>query len=134
MASMFDGCSKLKKLNLSNFNTDKVTMGGMFLKCSSLKDLNLLNFNTKNVTNMFSMFTNCSSLKELIISNFNIDNVTIMISMFYGCSDEFQMKIKSKYPNLKEEAFEDVEKYLWGNFKNYWKIYKCLILLFFYEN
>ena len=87
-------------------------MSYMFWGCSSLKELNLNNFNTNNVTNMIGMFYKCTSLKRLIISNFNTDNVTIMISMFCGCSDEFQMKIKSKYQNLKEEAFEDVEKIL----------------------
>ena len=32
----------------------------MFDGCSSLKDLNLSNFNTNNVTNMISMFSGCS--------------------------------------------------------------------------
>ena len=40
-------------------------MGGMFWGCSSLKELNISNFNTNNVTNMYGMFQECSSLKEL---------------------------------------------------------------------
>ena len=32
----------------------------MFSGCSSLKELNLSNFNTNNVTNMFGMFYDCS--------------------------------------------------------------------------
>ena len=48
---MFNGCSSLKELNLSNFNTNKVIdMSSMFSRCSSLKKLNLNNFNTDNVT------------------------------------------------------------------------------------
>ena len=35
-------------------------MGYMFYGCSSLKDLNLSNFNTNNVTNMGGMFSGCS--------------------------------------------------------------------------
>ena len=40
MAYMFSGCSSLKELNLSNFNTNKVTnINGMFKGCSSLISL-----------------------------------------------------------------------------------------------
>ena len=34
-------------------------MGDMFNECSSLKELNLSNFNTNNVTNMRYMFSGC---------------------------------------------------------------------------
>ena len=63
MSYMFYGCSSLKKLNLSNFNTNNVTdMSGIFFECKSLKEINLSNFNTKNVTDMHSMFSYCSLL------------------------------------------------------------------------
>ena len=77
----------------------------MFNGCSSLKELNLSNFNTNNVTNMVSMFYLCSSLEELNLSNFDTNNVTYMKDMFHGCSEQFKNKIRSKYKNLKEEAF-----------------------------
>ena len=35
-------------------------MSGMFFGCSSLKELNLSNFNTNNVTYMYGMFSGCS--------------------------------------------------------------------------
>ena len=54
---------------------------------------------------MGGMFFDCSSLKELNLSNFNTNNVTNMAGMFYGCSDQFHNKIRSKYKNIKEEAF-----------------------------
>ena len=45
MGCVFDGCKSLKELNLSNFNTNKVTdMSNMFFGCLSLKKLNLSNF------------------------------------------------------------------------------------------
>ena len=53
----------------------------MFSYCSLLKKLNLANFNTNKVTNMALMFYECSLLKELNISNFNINNVTEMNCM-----------------------------------------------------
>ena len=41
---MFFECSSLTNINLSNFNTNKVTtdMGGMFSGCSSLKKENII--------------------------------------------------------------------------------------------
>ena len=85
-------------------------MSDMFSGCSSLKELNLSNFNTNNVNNMHCMFSgcsNCSSLKELNLSNFNTNNVTDMGSMFSRCSEQLKLKIKSQYKNFQEMAFED---------------------------
>ena len=108
MSCMFYGCSSLKELNLNNFNTNNVTnMSCMFDGCSSLKELNLNNFNTNNVTNMSFMFNGCSSLKELNLNNFNTNNVTNMRWMFSKCSDELKLKLKSKFNEFKEEAFEE---------------------------
>ena len=81
-------------------------MNGMFYGCSSLKELNLNNFNTNNVTHMNSMFSGCSSLKELNLNNFNTNNnLTDIGWMFSRCSNKFQNKIRAKYKNKKEEAF-----------------------------
>ena len=80
-------------------------MGYMFHECRSLKKLNLSNFNTNKVYHMEHMFLGCSSLKELNLSNFNTNNVTYMRYMFFGCSNELKNKIKSDYKNIKEEAF-----------------------------
>ena len=77
----------------------------MFLGCSSLKELNLSNFNTNNVNDMVGMFLGCSSLKELNLSNFNFNNVNDMTGMFYGCSDQLTYKIRALTKNIKKEAF-----------------------------
>ena len=70
MENMFDKCSSLTNLNLSSFNTQKVTkMNFMFCNCSSLINLDLSNFNTPDDTDMHMMFFKCSSLKmEKIIT------------------------------------------------------------------
>ena len=48
MSYMFSKCSSLKNIDLSNFNTQKVTdMNNMFYNYSSLENINLSNFNTK---------------------------------------------------------------------------------------
>ena len=87
MDSMFSSCKSITSLDLSSFDTSKVTnMGDMFYKCSSLTSLDLSSFNTSNVTNMDSMFFSCSSLISLNLSNFNTSKVTNMYQMFEHCS------------------------------------------------
>ena len=45
MKAMFNLCSEIEYLDLSNFNTENVTdMSYMFNECNKLKHLNLLNF------------------------------------------------------------------------------------------
>ena len=72
----------------------------MFNSCSSLEELNLSNFNTNNVGDMSYMFTSCSSLKELNISNFKTNNKTNMSCMFFGCEDELINKLKEQNNNI----------------------------------
>ena len=84
---MFNGCSALKSLDLTNFNTANVTdMNHMFYDCSALESLVITNFNTENVMNMSFMFGGCSVLESLNLTNFNTANVGDMSFMFYGCS------------------------------------------------
>ena len=64
----------------------------MFSGCSSLKKLNLSNFNTVNVINMSGMFNSCSSLNEINISYFDIKNATI----WWECFIDAQMNLKIK--------------------------------------
>ena len=87
MSFMFKGCSALKSLDLTNFNTAKVTdMSFMFHGCSALTSLDLTNFNTANVTYMDNMFNGCSALTSLDLTNFNTAKVTYMNNMFEDCS------------------------------------------------
>ena len=87
MIYMFDGCTKLESLDVSNFNTAEVkSMTYMFYNCSTLTSLNLSNFNTAKVTDMSSMFEDCTKLASLDLSNFNTEKVMYMSNMFYNCS------------------------------------------------
>ena len=84
---MFNECSNLTSLDVSNFNTQNVTnMGLIFCGCSNLTSLDVSNFNTQNVTDIYCMFQ-CSNLTSLDLSNFNTQNVTDMSAMFYACSN-----------------------------------------------
>ena len=76
---MFAQCSSLTSLDLSSFNTSKVTdMRGLFEGCKNLTSLNVSSFNTSNVKYMDAMFKGCSSLTSLDLSNFNTSNVVSM--------------------------------------------------------
>ena len=87
MYSMFDRCSSLESLDLTNFNTSSVaSMGSMFYGCSSLQYIDLSNFNTSSVVYMNYIFAECYSLKSLNLSSFNTSSVKDMSYMFYGCN------------------------------------------------
>ena len=87
MMKMFNGCNALTSLNVSNFDTRNVTdMSGMFQDCTALISLDLSNFNILNVTNMPYMFIRCNSLTSLDLSGWDTSNVTNMYGMFYNCS------------------------------------------------
>ena len=84
MQSMFINCEKLKKLDLSSFNTSSVTnMDNMFDKCYALESIKFgENFNTSSVTSMKSMFYYCKALTTLDLRSFNTSGITNMTSMF----------------------------------------------------
>ena len=86
-AYMFYDCSSLTSLDVSSFDTSRVTdMGSMFNACSSLTSLDLSNFDTSLITSMNAMFQGCSGLTSLDVSGWDTSNVTTMGAMFYGCS------------------------------------------------
>lgn len=60
---MFDGCMKLKSVDLSGINTENAsTMSYLFRNCTNLKAVYLGDkFNTSNVTEADDMFTGCAA-------------------------------------------------------------------------
>ena len=79
--------TKLVSLDLSSWNTSKVTdMKQMFNRCQALTNLNV-GFDTSSVTNISQMFGNCNSLTSLDLSTFDTSSVTDMSSMFTGCTN-----------------------------------------------
>ena len=86
MSGMFDGCSALITIDVSNFDTSNVTsMSTMFNDCKSLTTIDVSNFDTGNVKGMWHMFSGCKSLTTIDVSNFDTSNVINMSSMFSGC-------------------------------------------------
>ena len=87
MSLLFDNCQKLTSLDVTHFNTAKVTnMYRMFNACG-LTSLDLSNFNTEKVTNMELMFSACSNLKIIYASDkFITAAVTESKNMFSSCN------------------------------------------------
>lgn len=87
MRSMFSSCTSLETLDLSSFNTEKVTnMVTMFENSKHLRSLKLpKGFIGSSVTNLNATFKGCESLTELDLSGSNSENVKEMNEMFYGC-------------------------------------------------
>ena len=94
---MFGNCYSLKKVDVSSFNTSKVTdISYMFSRCYSLGELesgeaswklNLSGFNTANVTKINNMFDSCYSLSELDLSTFSTAKVSNLTDMFGTTGD-----------------------------------------------
>ena len=66
----------------------------MFSDCDNLASLDLSSFNTAKVTNMYGMFAGCYALTSLDVSSFDISKVTYMDYMFYSC-----LSLKTIYCN-----------------------------------
>ncbi len=69
-------------------NTSNVTdMSFMFQYCSKLTSLELTNFNTASVTKMTAMFSGCTSLLNIYVGDgWTTSAVTSSSSMFYNCT------------------------------------------------
>ena len=57
----------------------------MIYECSSLTNIDLSNFNTNKVTNMACIFQRCSSPTNINLYNFIINNAAHIGRMFRGC-------------------------------------------------
>ena len=84
-------------------------MKDLFYGCTSLKELDLSNFNTENITDMSYMFYNCSSLKKLNISNFNVNKVKVVNYMFYGCSSLTDVIFSESYIYIPNILYKDTQ-------------------------
>ena len=92
---MFYNSNRLESLNVSNFNTAKVTdMSGMFHGIKPT-ELDLSSFNTSQVTDMSEMFGWCSNIVSLDLSHFNVSNVTSMRNMFDYCGKLISLNISN---------------------------------------
>lgn len=84
--AMFARCHNLTSIDLSGFNTSKISnMSYMFMECSDFTELNLSNLDTSKVSDMRWMFNECYKLTALDLSSFDTSKVKGMTGMFWGC-------------------------------------------------
>lgn len=96
MGNMFAGCTTLKNLDVSGFDTHLVTnMAGMFTNCGSLTSLDVSKFDTQEVINMEMMFLGCESLTKLDLRHFNTQKVINMEWMFGDCYDLTELNLSN---------------------------------------
>lgn len=110
MGGMFDATSGLETLDLSNFNTKKVTtMEYMFIN-SNVSKVDFSSFDTSAVTNMHAMFQNAKNIEDLNLSKFTISDATTTNDMMSGMSSLNQLEL-GKATQLKSDMnIPDVTK------------------------
>lgn len=86
MSGMFYECESLKELDLSRWNTGNVvTFSAMFFQCK-LKKLNVSTFDTSKAESLEAMFTGNSELAELDVIHWNTRGVRTIARMFHRCT------------------------------------------------
>jgi surface protein len=89
MSNMFSGCTSLNSLDgLSGWNTKMgsvTTMSNMFSGCTSLASVDLSGWDTKKVTYTVDMFNGCSALTTIAVCDWNT-GVQHSSGMFTGCT------------------------------------------------
>lgn len=80
MARMFDYCSSITSIDMSNLDTSNVTnMGQMFEHCENLKTVNI---GKTSATNMYGMFSECMHIEKVVLDT---SSATDMEKMFFSC-------------------------------------------------
>ena len=89
MTSMFQGCSSLTSINLSNIKTSKVTsMGCMFSDCPQLSSLDLSSFDTSSINLMTGMFSGCTNLEFINFKSLQLNAAAEAGFVFLSTSDK----------------------------------------------
>ena len=98
MGYMVANCPNLRNININFNNMRAKIMRNMFEGCSSLESLDLSNWVIVNATNMRYMFNGCSSLTSLDISNFDLGGTNgnpSLDDIFKGCTSLEFIRCKS---------------------------------------
>ena len=98
MECMFANCSSLKTVVLgNNFNAPQLrSIGSMFEGCSSLVSIDLSQFGTSSVISMNNLFESCVSLESITFgSKFNTSSAEDMGAMFYNCTSIVSLDLRS---------------------------------------
>lgn len=84
--SYMPNLTTIEGLEYLNTGNDR-SFADFFFGCSSLKSLDLSTFDTRNATNMINMFYGCTNLKTIYVGeNWSVAGVTNSTDMFKNCS------------------------------------------------
>ena len=111
---MFLNCKKLTDLgDFEKVNSEKIDeMQRMFSGCTSLRYVDLSSFNTSKVTNMEETFYNCKLLEAIFVGNqWSTAKVGSSSNMFTGCTNlKGAVAYNSSYTN--DKTYATTSKYL----------------------
>ena len=94
--SMFKGLDNIIEVDLSNFDSSKVTsMSEMFYDCTNITSITFNNIDTSLVNSMDLMFMNCESLISLDLSGINTKSLNIMNYMFCNCKSLISLNLNN---------------------------------------
>ena len=99
---MFEGFYSVASIDFGESidTTDVISMEKMFDGCTALKSISVSAFETKNVQSFVEMFENCSSLEALDLSTLEIDSALSIAAMMKGCSALKTVRIDNWYFGL----------------------------------
>jgi surface protein len=85
---MFNGCANLTKIDISGWDTSKVTTTWlMFNACSGLTVVDMSGWSTPNLKSTHSMFKMCSNLETVYVSeSWTTASVNSSQDMFTDCT------------------------------------------------
>ena len=88
MQDILSGCSNLEYLDVSQWNTSKVTnMYYAFIGCAKLTEIiGIEDLDVSNCTNLSCLFESCSGLTSLDLSKWNVTKCTQLNQLFYRCT------------------------------------------------
>lgn len=87
MERMFNNCQKLESVNISGFQSNKITtMDNMFGEDYKLTDVQIGPIDTSNATGMYAIFANCYGLQEVDLSFLNSSGARRTGETLRGCS------------------------------------------------
>lgn len=104
MRDMFCDCAVLKKVDLSNFKTDKVTdMIGMFARMYEINYLDLTTFDTSSIVNISQFLSENTSKRIYVSDKFVIPTDAVSTTMFGVCTNLVGQN-GTKYDSTKTDA------------------------------
>lgn len=95
LAQVFYDCYNLVELDLSTWNTNKVTtFASLFRNCRTLKNLDWIsNWTTAALTTIYETFAWCWNIEKLDLHNWDVSKVTNVSYTFHQCLSLKQLNI-----------------------------------------